>query len=38
MRVWYKGCALAFQANDANSSFATRSIKAININGSLTEW
>ena len=27
MRVWYKGCALAFQANDANSSFATRSIK-----------
>lgn len=24
-RVWYRGCALAFQANEANSSFAARS-------------
>ena len=25
MRVWYKGCASAFQADDENSSFSTRS-------------
>lgn len=27
MRVWYKGCASDFHSDDANSSFATRSIK-----------
>lgn len=25
MRVWYKGCALAFQAKDESSSLFTRS-------------
>lgn len=29
MRVWYKGCALAFQANDANSSFVPAPLKVL---------
>lgn len=36
-RVWYRGCVLAFQANEANSSFATRSNNLRQVFASLME-
>lgn len=37
MRVWYIGCASAFQADEENSNFSTRSIRPLRIMASMPD-